>query len=228
MQKLKLLVIILVLATQGCNLAASTPPPPTLTAEPFPTAAPPTEAVLPTDTVLPTEVPTATLEASPTPNGVIITASGGGINIRRGPSVQYNAISGLQQGNRATAVGRNEDGSWLFIPLPGNPGSYGWISTQSGYSTIQGSVNALVIQPSPPPVPAYIRNCTFHPMLVKPGDVVLKDQTLSPDNKHQFNPGEYKIYDQSATNTQVKTLKLSEGDSVDITTDGLDNAYACP
>jgi hypothetical protein len=159
---------------------------------------------------------------------VVITASGGGINIRRGPSVQYDAVSGLQEGNIATAVGRNSDGSWLFIPLPGEPSSYGWISTLSGFSTVQGDVNILPEQPYPPPVPAYIRNCTFHTMLVKPGEVQLKDQNYSPDNKQRFNPGEYRVYDHIASDALVKTLRLHEGDSVDITMDGLDNVYACP
>jgi hypothetical protein len=227
MHRFRLLVIVLILATQGCNLAASTPPP-TPTTEPSPTAAPPTATVLPTDTVSPTEAPTATTAASATPAGVTITASGGGINIRRGPSIQYNAISGLQEGNLATALARNADGSWLFIPLPGDSSKFGWISTQSGFSTIQGEVSSLAEQPYPPAVPAYIRNCTFHTMLVKPGDVQLKDQTYSPDNKKQFNPGEYRIYDQIESNTLVKTLRLSEGDSLDITTDGLNNVYACP
>jgi hypothetical protein len=165
MDKWKPLLILLVLAAQGCNLGVATQATSTPTTEPLPTAAPPTEALPPTDTPVPSETPTATIAPSSTPLLVVITASGGGINIRRGPSVQYDAVAGLQEGNIATAVGRNSDGSWLFIPLPGDPSSYGWISTLSGFSTVQGEVSILPEQPYPPPVPAYIRNCTFHTML---------------------------------------------------------------
>jgi hypothetical protein len=65
-------------------------------------------------------------------------------------------------------------------------------------------------------------------MLVQPGSVLLKDQTLSPQNKAQFPVGTYKVYDQSVSNTLVKTITLAEGDSIDITKDGLNNTYACP
>jgi hypothetical protein len=177
---------------------------------------------------VPTDTATATLAPSSTSNAVVFTASTGGINVRRGPGVAYNVIGGLQQGNSATALARNEDGSWLFIPVPGNQTNNRWISTQSGFSTVEGDVAGLVIQPYPPAVPAYIRNCTFQPMLVKPGDVLLQDQTQSPNNQKQFNPGEYKVYDQSVTNALVKTIKLTEGDTIDITVDGLNNTYACP
>ena len=228
MYRRMLLLIILLLAAQGCNLAVVTPPSATETAEPSPTATAQTEVFPPTDTPAPSEIPTATTAPSSTPLLVIITASGGGINIRRGPSVQHDVLAGLQQGNSATAVGRTSDGSWLFIPLPGDPSKYGWISTLSGFSSIQGDASILPEQPYPPVVPAYIRNCTFHTMLVKPGDTQLKDQTYSPDNKQQFNPGEYKIYDQTEPGTLVETVKLHEGDSVDVTTDGLNNVYACP
>ena len=166
----KLLLILLVFAAQGCNLGVATQASPTSTTAPLPTAAPPTATLPPTDTPVPSEIPTATIAPTSTPLLVVITASGGGINIRRGPSVQYDAVSGLQEGNIATAVGRTADSSWLFIPLPDEPSSYGWISTLSGFSTVQGDVNILPEQPYPPPVPAYIRNCTFHTMLVKPSD----------------------------------------------------------
>jgi hypothetical protein len=230
MKRSRFLIFVgLIVATAGCNLAAAQPttPAPLATNTALPTAAPPTVVILPSDTPVPTEAPTPTLAPSPTSNAVIITASTGGINVRRGPGVAYNVVGGLQQGNTATALARNEDGAWLFIPIPGNQAENGWISTLSGYSTIQGSVNGLVIQPHPPAVPAYLRNCTFHPMLVKPGDVLLVDQTQSPNNKKQFNPGDYQVYDQTV-NALVKTIRLHEGDSIDITTDGLNNTYACP
>lgn len=229
MHKFIFLFIVFALISLACNLGAQTASTPEPTAIPLSSTATATIEILqPTDTSLPTQEPTSGIVASATPAGVIITAATGNINIRRGPGVAYNVLAGMVEGTSATASGRTEDGLWLFIPLPSDATQFGWISTQTGYSQLQGDVLSLPIQPFLPPVPAYIRNCTFHPMLVKPGDVLLKDQTLSPDNKKQFNPGEYKIYDQAVSNTLVKTLKISEGDSVDIGKDGLGNTYTCP
>lgn len=41
-------------------------------------------------------------------------------------------------------------------------------------------------------------------------------------------PGEHKVHDQSVSNTLVKTVKLVEADSDDMTSDGLNNTHACP
>jgi hypothetical protein len=142
--------------------------------------------------------------------------------------VAYNVIAGLEQGSSATALGRNEDASWLFISVPGSSSMTGWISTLSGFSMLEGSVNNLVIQPHPPAIPAYIRNCTFHPMLVTPGDVLLAEQTSAPENMGQFNPGPYRVYDRSVSDSLVKEFRLAEGDTIDILTDGLNSTYACP
>jgi hypothetical protein len=227
--KFMYVLIVFALISLACNLGAQTASTPEPTAMPLSSTATATIEILqPTDTGLPTQAPTLGAVASATPAGVKITAATGNLNIRRGPGVAYNALAGLVEGTSATASGRTEDGLWLFIPLPSDATKFGWISTQTGFSQLEGDVLSLPIQPFLPPVLAYIRNCTFHPMLVKPGDVLLKDQTLSPDNKKLFNPGEYKIYDQAVSNTLVKTLKISEGDSVDIGKDGLGNTYTCP
>ena len=230
MKKIMMIIVLLAWISLACNLTAQsshTPVATTLASSSTNTAT--QESPQPTQTSLPTQSALPTEAVSATPAGVIITAASGNINIRRGPSAAYNALAGLVEGSSITASGRTEDGLWLNVPLPSDATRSGWISTQTGFSQIQGDVLSLPIQSFPPPIPAYIRNCTFHPMLVGgPGDVLLKDQTQSPGNKQQFNPGEYKIFDQAVSNTLVKTLKLSEGDSVDILKDGLGNTYACP
>jgi len=74
-----------------------------------------------------------------------------------------------------------------------------------------------------PPKPAYLRNCTFHPMQVDPGGFVLKPQTHAPDNRKQVNPGTYTTLDPSVAEAEARTIPLQEGQTKDITTDGLNN-----
>ena len=223
-------ILILVAAMFACNLPGSQGQ------EPSPTS---TEAVIntkptlsPTEASVPatsTTLPSLTLEPSPTSNVVMITASGGNINIRRGPGVGYNPIAIFENGQSAVAAARNADGSWLNISLPGGSGQSGWINAKTQYSSITGDVNLLPVNSVTAPEPAYIRNCTFHVMLVQPGETRIKNQTESPNNKLQFNPGNYEVFDTSVDGKKpVKTINLREGDTIDITKDGLENSYSCP
>ncbi len=184
-----------------------------------PTAMPaaPTDSPAPADTLAPA-----------TPAGVTITVTNESLNIRRGPSVYYDALSYLKAGQSATAAGRNTQGNWLYVPLPGMPASFGWISTDPQYATTAGDINSLPVQAADPAKPAYIRNCTFHPMLIKPGNVLLQPQTDKTKRIAHFAPGMYNAYDQNVSNKNVFTVQLHEGDSVDIKTDGLGNTYTCP
>jgi hypothetical protein len=233
-----LAIIALALGLAACNLPAAEMPapapsesvaiPPTATAAPIP----------PTPTFggdLPTESATATSSPSPSPtptpttsNEVIITAATGNLNIRRGPSSYYNVVTSLAQGQSARASGRDAQGHWLYIAIPANPSAFGWISTQTQYSTIEGDVNALPIIAAPAPLPAYIRNCTFHPMQINPGGIVLAPQTSAPANVASFAPGNYTATDQSVAGSVPKNITLSEGMTLDINTDGLNNNYTCP
>jgi hypothetical protein len=40
-------------------------------------------------------------------------------------------------------------------------------------------------------VPAYLRNCTFHPMRIQPLDTILPERFNDPANVRQVNPGTY-------------------------------------
>jgi hypothetical protein len=186
---------------------------------------------LATATTAPVIAPTVELTATTAPAsaGVSIAAGAtGSLNIRRGPSNYYNVLAFLLGGQSQPALARNSEGSWLYISLPDQPAAYGWVSAVTAYSVVTGDIKTLPVRAAEAAVPIYIRNCTFHPMLVQPGAVLLKDQTYSPQNKAQFPVSTYKVYDQSVSNTLVKTITLAEGDSIDITKDGLNNTYACP
>ena len=221
---------MLVLAAVACNLTPAGPTPaPTPTSAIVPVTgatASPTETEIPaTETPLPaTAAPTAT------PNVVTVTAAANGsLGILRGPSIDYDTLGYLQNSQTSTASARNSDGSWLYMYVPNYPTVFGWAYVGSQYSTTQGDVNSLPIKLVGPAVPAYIQNCTFHPMLIQPGGTLLQPQTDLTNRIKQFPPGSYTAYDQSAQGKpQVLTITLKEGVSVDIEKDGLGNTYKCP
>ncbi|MBN2386634.1 MAG: SH3 domain-containing protein [Anaerolineales bacterium] len=220
------LFLALALVLAACNLPTSVNANPT-------TTEPPTSMA--SDTPAPSATPSSTLPEPPAatatataPAEVIITANSGNLNIRRGPGLYYNVVTSMVQGENATASGRDDQGTWLYVAIPANPAAFGWVSTQTQYSTISGDIFSLPIVAAAPPLPAYIRNCTFHPMLVNPGGILLEPQTGAPANTAQFAPGVFTAADQSVAGSTPHTISLAEGNTVDITKDGLDNVYACP
>ena len=222
-------VLVLVFASLACNLPGGQVTPPPVTEESVATIEPtlPPTATPPQATSTPEQI--ATVEPSPTSQVVTITASGGNINIRRGPGVGYNPLAVFANGQSSVATARNADGTWLYISIPDVSGQTGWVNAKTQYSTVSGEINVLPVSSVSPPEPAYIRNCTFHEMIIKPGDVKLMNQTNSPDNKLQFNPGTYEVFDTTVSGSKsVKSINLREGDTVDIKKDGLGNAYDCP
>ena len=207
----------LIAASFACGPVAVTPtvaPVEKITSTPAPATA----------TNSPTEFPTST--DAPT---VLLVAQGGNLHVRRGPGAGYNILAVLQNGEQGFVTGRNEEGSWFYMEIPGQPGTYGWVSGESQFSEIQGDPFTARVVVVEPPQPAYIRNCVFHPIQLVPGNVLLAPQFDDPDNRQQLNPGIYEGYDQSVEGyPKVFAVELREGKTVDITEDGLGNHYACP
>ncbi len=80
-----------------------------------------------------------------------------------------------------------------------------------------------------PAAPAYLRNCTYHPMRILPGDFILAGRSDAPNNVHQVNPGRYEAFDMNQEgHPRVFQNDVHEGQTVDIITDGLGNSYPCP
>lgn len=219
-------LILLALGALACSLPSALAPA-TPTAEPSATPLPLTATPIPPTA---TATTAATEAASATPElAVWITADGGSLNIRRGPGTEYNVVGFLTRGSRAAALGKNEDGDWLYIEVPGKPGTFGWVSATSTFSHIDGPAAQLPLTPYEAAVPAYLRNCVFHPMLIKPGDFILPPQFDAPANQRRVNPGHYEAWDQSEVGPDpVLSVDIREGDSVDITIDGFGNMYTCP
>jgi len=232
----------------ACTPPTSQPPTPSVTLYPTdtmvptPTALPTFTLTLPSPTSIPTQPSTVTPEPtlpptitpSPTAASLVVTATPFAY-IRRGPGYAYNVVGQLYQGNSTAALGRNEKGDWVYVQLPPGQSSkftFGWINLAPQSATLSGDVMSLPLATFTRAAPAYLRNCTYHAMLVKPGNVVLPPRDGS-SNVVQFFPGEYKIYDQDFTSSngahpQVQTIALWEGVTADIIWDGSKKSHDCP
>jgi hypothetical protein len=216
---LSVAALALVLSILACGPLPATP------------ASAPTNTAAPAGAATDTPAPANTDAPAPTAtsNAVTITVDRDSLSIRRGPTIFYDVLAYFAAGETAAASARNSDGSWLYIPIPSNPSASGWVSAVTDYTTTTGDISSLPVMNAPAAMPAYIRNCTFHPMLVQPGGVLLQDQNNTSGRIKQFAPGNYAAYDQSETGPNpVFTVALTEGDSVDINADGFNNMYYCP
>lgn len=165
----------------------------------------------------------------PTSANVTITISGGNINIRRGPGADYNPIGAFLDGQSAVAVSRNENGTWLYIPIPGTPDQFGWINATTRLSRVIGDIELLPVKIIEPAKPAYVRNCTPNTMLLRPGDIEIENLLKTPNNVALVYPGDYDVYDTILiSNSSLRTLILREGNTIDITEDASHKTHTCP
>ena len=136
-KRLWLLVSMILLAVMACGLP--------LADEEEPTQAPPTaepEVIVVTATNQPE--PTAT-EAVAVEAEITATANRN-LNIRTGPGTSYSPTGTFSQGQTAPVIGKNQDGSWILLSLPG--GSSGWVS--AAYTTV-GDLSSVAVINVPPP-----------------------------------------------------------------------------
>ncbi len=207
------------MAAQATPTSGALPPTETTGSLPAPTAEP-----------LPSVMPTAaaSAELALAPSQVILAASGGNLTVRRGPAPAYNPVSYMDDGQSAPATGRNPAGDWLLVDRPEAAGRDGWVYL-STYASVTGDAASLPVVAADPAGPAYLRNCTFHPMMIQPGGFLLAERFNAPDNVRQVNPGAYQAFDQNQEgNPQVFSGEVREGQTIDIVTDGLNNTYLCP
>jgi hypothetical protein len=164
----------------------------------------------------------------PTPKQVMFTVSGGNLNIRRGPSVDYNYVGVLYAGEIAEVVGRDRISRWVLIEVPSQPGLKGWVTTETEYSSVQGDVSIMPFVKVEPASPAYIRNCTKHEMLVLPNEVELLSKFDKPYNEERFGVGFYQVYDlENPHREAIQEISLSEGRTVDILFDWTGEKSKC-
>ena len=213
----------------ACNLAGGQPgqaATATATNETAPVAdatdPPPSEAAASTAT----ESPTATSTVGPPPV-VTVSAVGGRLNVRRGPGPEYDTVGAFLDGQSSTATSRNQAGDWVLISVPNRPSVQGWIIMTTKYTAAKGDVMGLPVAEVEAAVPAYIRNCTPHEMLINPTGVIVLGRGNSPDNQQRFFPGEYTVIDQS-TEVEVGGVTVFEGKTIDIKKDSGGTSYKCP
>jgi len=182
-----------------------------------------------TATAAPSNTPTLAVAMTPTPSSVTVSAINGNLYIRRGSGSEFNPIDTLEQGQTVTAIGRDILNQWLYIPIPSQPGKFGWVSTLTVYSSVGGRTMDLPVVTSPLAVPAFIENCSLNNMIIQPLGVILPSGNQFPNNILQFDPGEYTIrnYD-LVKNPEVVTIDLEEGETYPLTADGTVAHHKCP
>jgi hypothetical protein len=152
-----------------------------------------------------------------TPKVVSVRIEGGNLSVRRGPSLDYNYIGVLKNGETVIANGRDRVSRWIRIALPSKPEVDGWITTETKYTLVDGDIGNLPYIPTEPARPAFIRNCTLHEMWILPADVFLLSIVDKPDNEERFPVGIYQVYDlENPENKPIEEINLSEGKTVEI------------
>jgi uncharacterized protein YgiM (DUF1202 family) len=223
------------LVALGCNLALTPPAaaPATLAAMNATAASAESTAMMPTATLpaaTATDQPTATSTATQTagpPPVVNVAASGGRLNVRRGPGPEYDTVGALRNGQSSLATARNEDGTWVVINRPDTSTTLGWITLKTQYTAVTGDVAGLPLLAVEAALPAYVRNCTPHEMLVMPAGAILLNRSAAPENQLQFFPGDYSVIDQTNDST-VAEITVFEGKTIDIKKDSSGKSFNCP
>ena len=112
-------------ATPSRTATSTASPTWTNTATPSRTSTPdftPTESMTPTITLTPSKTPTPT--STPEVRGVVLQQS----NCRYGPGSAYLYEWGLYPTNRVTVLGRNQEGTWVYVD-PWNYTDKCWVKT---------------------------------------------------------------------------------------------------
>ncbi len=226
---------ILALIGQACGVAPgpATSSPTALPTDLQPSAtAPSTMAAtpLPNDAAAPRVVPAPTLIFTPTPAPVSITAVNGDLGIHTGPAPVFDAIAVLKAGQTLPVYARSIQDGWVQVPVPGQPGKLGWVSTNTGFSKVDGYVLDLpLITKVEWPFGAYLRNCTAHQVIVEPGDTIVPPVSAAPANKVWFTPGLYTVYDNDVSGRpEITQVKLWQHTSINLVKDGAGAKYSCP
>lgn len=177
-------------------------------------------------------IPTAT-EMIPTPTSslpeVTISAVKGNIFIRRGPDMAFNPIDVLYKNTSAKVIARDVLSKWVQIKIP-NSDRTGWVSIQTQYSQVEGEIKNLPeYTPTEWPVPAYVRNCTFHQMYILPSEIVVPSYLQYPENEIWIYPGTYTVLDIDVSgDPEVAEIVVKEGSYIEILDDGSGGHHKCP
>jgi uncharacterized protein YraI len=84
------------------------------------------------------------------------------VNVRLGPSTNYDQVGVLVAGQVAAALGRSPGGEWIQIAYPGVPGNVAWVYT--AFVVLENVEGQLPIV-EPPPTPTPRTTSTIDPTL---------------------------------------------------------------
>jgi len=109
-------------------------------------------AITPTPTPPPTNTPVPGTTPTPVqPIYATAVVNTGALNVRSGPAPTYTILTAVYQGDILVMLGRNGDGSWIYISTPSNV--VGWVNAKYVIPSIP-IANLPIIGPvAPTPVP---------------------------------------------------------------------------
>jgi hypothetical protein len=92
----------------------------------------------------------ATVTSTPTGPTILVPDQ---VNVRLGPSTDFDQVGVLNSGQGAPAIGRSPGGDWIMISYPGVQGNVAWV--YSAYVTLinLGSAVLPIIEPPATPTP---------------------------------------------------------------------------
>ena len=110
------------------------------------------ENIVPTATPAPSATPTVTPTPTPPTPTLLAIAD---LNVRTGPSTQFQVIGILPADMSAEILGVNAEHTWWLIAFAGAPNGQGWVSANAAYGTALHTENVPVVvsPPTPTPVP---------------------------------------------------------------------------
>ena len=102
--------------------------------------------------ILPSETPTAALTGTPTAALIPTVTFIQNGNCRKGPGPGYNIVTSFATGAQAPALGRNEQNTWVYLPIP-NTTAFCWVGVPSVTVNVPVETLALVQAPILPEAP---------------------------------------------------------------------------
>lgn len=115
---------------------------------------------------------TPVVQATPTPDGVVVTITSARQNVRTGPSTAYDVIAQVQEGDQFSVIGATADNLWVVIDYRGRQG---WLFVD--ILEVFGNLNTLpIIDPPPTPTPGF----TPTPVPPPEADIVIDSAVAIP------------------------------------------------
>lgn len=144
---------------------------------------------------------TAAPQATPTPQGVVVTIESARQNIRTGPSTAYDVIAQAQEGDQFQVVGATADNQWVVIDYRGRQG---WLFVN--ILEVFGDLNSVpIIDPPPTPTPGF----TPTPAPPQEADIVIDSAVAVPSPIIPNQPFTVSVVVRNAGNTDAGPFAIA-------------------